>query len=273
MMNLENLLTEWQAGLAALLPKLAAALMIFLVSLYLAKLVSNLLLRVLERRKVNAGAERLISETVRWSIIIYGTITALQQFADVTAFLAGLGILGFTVGFALQDVMKNFAAGVLLLVQKPFRIGDNISVAGFDGTVTAIDLRSTKINTFDGRVVTLPNADVLNHAIINFTRSVRRRIELPVGVAFGSDPEQVQKLALEAIGQVPGLLADPAPQVVFRAFGNSSINFAVLYWVDTTQSNTFDAQDAGLKLIKRAFETHNISIPYPIHTVLMQREK
>lgn len=272
-MNLENLLTEWQAGLAALLPKLAIALLIFLASLYLAKLVSGLLRRVLERRKVNSGAERLISETLRWSIIIYGTITALQQFANVTAFLAGLGILGFTVGFALQDVMKNFAAGVLLLLQKPFRIGDNISVAGFDGAVTAIDLRSTEINTFDGRIVIVPNADVLNHAIINFTRSVNRRVELSVGVAFGSDLEQVQTLALEAVRQIPGLLADPAPQVVFRNFGDSAIHFAVFYWIDTAQSNTFDAQDAGLKLIKRKFEEHHIEIPHPIRTVMLRQEK
>ena len=92
-MNMENLLVQWQADLSALLPKLTVALLIFLVSLYLAKLVSRMLLRVLERRKVNSGAERLVSETVRWSIIVYGSVMALQQFADVTAFLAGLGIL------------------------------------------------------------------------------------------------------------------------------------------------------------------------------------
>lgn len=272
-MNMKNLLVQWQADLSALLPKLAVALLIFLVSLYLAKLVSGMLLRVLEQRKVNSGAERLVSETVRWSIIVYGSVMALQQFADVTAFLAGLGILGFTVGFALQDVMKNFAAGVLLLLQKPFRIGDNISVAGFDGTVTAIDLRSTEIRTFDGRTVIAPNADVLNHAIINFTRSVNRRVELPVGVTYGSDLEQVQNLAMEAIGQVPGLLADPAPQVVFRNFGDSSINFTIFYWVDTAQIGLFAAQDAGLKLIKRAFQEQGIEIPYPIRTVMMKQEK
>jgi small conductance mechanosensitive channel len=272
-MNMENLLAQWQADLGTLLPKLAVALLIFLVSLYLAKVVSSMLLRVLERRKVNSGAERLISETLRWSIIIYGSVMALQQFADVTAFLAGLGILGFTVGFALQDVMKNFAAGVLLLLQKPFRIGDNISVAGFDGTVTAIDLRSTEIRTFDGRTVIVPNADVLNDAIINFTRSVNRRVELPVGVAYGSDLEQVQKLAMDAVGQVPGLLSDPAPQVVFRNFGDSSINFTVFYWVDTAQIGLFAAQDAGLKLIKRAFQEQGIEIPYPIRTVMMKQEK
>jgi small conductance mechanosensitive channel len=229
--------------------------------------------RVLERRQVNSGAERLISETVRWSIIVYGTIMALQQFADVTAFLAGLGIIGFTVGFALQDVMKNFASGVLLLLQKPFRIGDTISVADFDGTVTAIDLRSTEIKTFDGRTVIVPNADVLNHAIVNFTRSVNRRVELPVGVAFGSDLEQVQRLATGAIGQIPGLLNEPAPQVVFRNFGESALNFVVYYWVDTSKISLFAAQDAGLKLINKTFEEHHINIPYPTRTVLIQKEK
>jgi small conductance mechanosensitive channel len=270
---MDKLLMGWQADLGALLPKFLLALIIFFVGLYLARAVSGLLRRVLERRQVNSGAERLISETVRWSIIVYGTIMALQQFADVTAFLAGLGIIGFTVGFALQDVMKNFASGVLLLLQKPFRIGDTISVADFDGTVTAIDLRSTEIKTFDGRTVIVPNADVLNHAIVNFTRSVNRRVELPVGVAFGSDLEQVQRLATGAIGQIPGLLNEPAPQVVFRNFGESALNFVVYYWVDTSKISLFAAQDAGLKLINKTFEEHHINIPYPTRTVLIQKEK
>ncbi|PWH13453.1 MAG: hypothetical protein DDG60_10265 [Anaerolineae bacterium] len=261
MMNFERLLLDWQAGLGVLLPKLGLALLIFLVSLYLSGLVSQLLLRLMVQRKVNSGAERLIAETARWSIIVYGTISALQQFTDVTAFLAGLGILGFTVGFALQDVMKNFAAGVLLLLQKPFRVGDSISVANFDGTVTAIDLRSTEIRTFDGRIVILPNADVLNHAIINFTRSVHRRIELPFSVAYGADLEQVQRLALQAVEQLPGLLTDLAPQVVVHSIGDAVVNLRVLYWVDTTKIALSAAQDAGLKRIKQVLEEHQIEMP------------
>lgn len=270
---METLQMEWQAELLALLPKLILALVIFLVSLYLAKVVGGLVKRVLKRREVNAGAGDLIAETARWSILVYGTIMALQQFINVTAFLAGLGIIGFTIGFALQDVMKNFAAGVLLLLQKPFRIGDSISVANFDGTVTVINLRSTEIKTFDGRTVILPNADVLNHAIINFTRSVNRRVELPVGVAYGSDLEQVQTLALGAIQKIPGLLSDPAPTVIFKNFGDSSIIFTLFYWVDTSQIGLLTAQDAGLKLIKQAFEEHGINIPYPIRTILTQPGK
>lgn len=272
-MNLETILLEWKTQLNLLLPKLSVALLIFLVSLYLSKVVNGLLLRALERRKVNAGAERLIAESARWSILVYGTILALQQFTDVTAFLAGLGILGFTVGFALQDVMKNFAAGVLLLLQKPFRVGENISVSGFDGTVTAIDLRSTEIKTFDGRIVILPNADVLNQAIINFTRSVHRRVELPVSVAYGSDLEQVRAITLAAIAQIPGLLSEPAPQVVFRHFGDSAVNFTVFYWVDTTRIGLFTAQDAGLKFITQAFQQQGIEIPSPTRTLLITREK
>jgi small conductance mechanosensitive channel len=98
---------------------------------------------------------------VLWSITIAGTITALERFFPVTAFLAGLGIIGFTVGFALQDIMKNFASGVILLLQQPFHVGETIGVKGFDGTVLAIDLRATEIKAADGRVVILPNADVL----------------------------------------------------------------------------------------------------------------
>jgi len=262
----------WQKGLLDLLPKILLALVLFVASLYLARLVSQLVKRLLARREVNSGAENLISETVRWSIIVYGTIMALQQFADVTAFLAGLGILGFTVGFALQDVMKNFAAGVLLLLQKPFCIGETISVADYAGTVIAIDLRSTEIKTFDGLTVILPNADVLNHAIVNYSRSVNRRVELPVGVAYGRDLEQVCELALGAIQPLQGLLDEPAPTVVFKNFGDSSINFVLYYWVDTSKIGLLDAQDAGLKSLNRIFAANQINIPFPIRTVLLQKE-
>src|ERR1051325_5395837 len=135
------------------IPNLLTALAIFTVSLYIARIVSNLLRRVLNRRKAPAGVTHLLAQLTLWTIMIAGMITALQRFFDVTAFLAGLGILGFTVGFALQDVMKNFAAGIILLLQQPFHINEVIGVKGFDGTILAIDLRSTEMQATDGRVV------------------------------------------------------------------------------------------------------------------------
>lgn len=251
-------------------PNLITALFIFLVSLYLASTLGNLLKRVLQRRNAPPGVTHLLSQLTRWTVIVIGTITAIQRFFDVTAFLAGLGIIGFTVGFALQDVMKNFAAGIILLLQQPFDVGEFIGVAGFDGTVLEIDLRTTEMKALDGRIITLPNADVLANPIINYTRANRRRIELPVGVGYGTDTEIARKLVLEAIQNVPGYVAEPAPLVGFSNFGDSALELNTYFWIDTAQTNPFAAKDAAFSLIKTALDKQGIDIPFPIRTVYMQ---
>ena len=171
-------------------PKLLSALLIFVVSLYFARLISNFLRRVLQRRRAPTGVVQLLGELALWSIIVAGAITALQQFVNVTAFLTGLGILGFTIGFALQDIMKNFASGVILLLQQPFHVGETIGVKGFDGTVLAIDLRSTEMRATDGRIVILPNADVLTNPIINYSRANQRRVELSLSLSHAAEPSR-----------------------------------------------------------------------------------
>lgn len=253
--------------MGAFLPKLLWAVVIFAVSLYVARLAGQIMRKILERRKPDPGAVGLISEMTRWGIIVFGAITALQQFADVTAFLAGLGILGFTVGFALQDMMKNFAAGLLLLLQRPFVIGDNISVNGFDGTVIDINLRATELRTFDGLLVIIPNADTLTHPVTNFTRSVNRRIQVVAGVDYGADLNLAREAVLAALREIPGMLEDPAPMVVFDTFGEASINMTTYYWVDTTLVGLFAARDEGVKLIKRALDKHGIRTPSPVRTM------
>src|SRR5512141_408301 len=174
------------------IPNLITALGIFVVSLYLARILSNTLRRVLNKRRAPAGVTHILAQLTLWSIIVVGTITALQRFFNVTAFLTGLGILGFTVGFALQDIMKNFASGIILLLQQPFHVGETIGVKGFDGTVLAIDLRSTEMRAADGRVVILPNADVLSNPIVNYSRANERRVELSLNLSHSSEPGAVR---------------------------------------------------------------------------------
>ena len=264
---------EIEARLLDFLPRLGLAVLIFIVSLYLSKLFSGMVHRGLGSREKSPSAAKLVVDITRWGILTLGTVMAIQQFVDVTAFLAGLGILGFTVGFALQDVMKNFASGVILLLQRPFRVGDMVEVGAFEGTVRVIDLRSTEIKTFDGRIAIIPNADVLNHAIVNYTRSVQRRIEVIVGVAYGTDLKLARDAALEAIRAVPGFVDDPAPIVVFKEFSDSSIDLSVFLWFETAQASPLKARDAAIEEIKRAFDTHKIDIPFPIRTVMMDSGK
>jgi len=254
------------------IPNLLTALGIVVVSLYFARVLSRVLKRVLKTRRAPEGVSHLLAQLTYGTVIVFGVITALQRFFDVTAFLAGLGILGFTVGFALQDVMKNFAAGVILLIQQPFHVGEFIGAAGFDGAVLQIDLRATEMKAADGRIVILPNADILASPIVNYTRASRRRVDLSVGVGYDTNIEVARKVVLEAIQNVPGIVPEPATMVGFSNFGASSLELNTFFWIDTSQTNPFDAKDSAFSLIKDVLDKQGIDIPFPIRTVYMQSE-
>lgn len=269
---MEKYLTHLFDQIAASVPDILIALVILIASLYLAGLLANLLERALERRQADAGLPHLLSQILRWTIITFGVVSALQRFFDVTAFLAGLGILGFTVGFALQDIMKNFAAGVILLLQKPFVVGDAVTAANYGGTVLTIDLRTTEMKTWDGRIVVLPNAAILDSPIENYTRSNRRRVDLPVGVGYASKPEQVRGIVMDVIQSVAGVVKDPVPSVIFQNFGGSSIDLTAYFWIDAKLTDPLTAKDEALTKVKAAFEQANVDIPYPIQTIHLHPE-
>jgi len=239
---------------------LLAALVIFVIALYLARFLGSIVQRVLDHRKVPLGVVQLFSQLTYWTIIVSGAILALQRFFDVTAFLAGLGIAGLTVGFALQDVMKNFVAGVILLVQQPFHVGESIGIKGFDGTITAIDLRVTEMRASDGRLVILPNADVLVNPIINYSRTKQRQIELSLNLSLTSEPDTVRQILLEMGKSVEGFLYDPEPSVVFVNLANSSMQMNFSFWVDVNQTTTSRAKEIVLLRIKSAFNEKGIEI-------------
>src|SRR5215208_4345045 len=218
-------------------PKLLSALIIFVLSLYFARLISNVLRRVLQKRRAPAGVVQLLGQFVLWSILVAGTITAL---------LTGLGIVGFTIGFALQDIMKNFASGVILLLQQPFHVGETIGVKGFDGTVLAIDLRATEMRAADGRVVILPNAEVLAIPIINYSRAHQRRVELSLNLPHASEPDSVRRIVLQAVESVPGFIGEPTPVIVFNSLTDHAVELSASFWVDMTKNDPLHAKDALL---------------------------
>ncbi len=254
------------------LPKLAVALVVFVLGLLLAGVLSNAMKRTLRKRDTDPELTILIGTLTRWTVIVFGSVLALEQVNfDLTAFLAGLGIVGFTIGFAIQDVSKNFIAGLLILLQQPFDLGDAIEVGDYSGVVLEVDLRATEIRTFDGRYVTIPNADVFTSPIVNFSRADRRRVNVDVGVAYDSDLDQVTRVTLESIREIDGLLEDPAPQVVYNSFGESTIDFSIYFWVDMKQSDPWHGQTQAIAALKLAYEAAGIDMPYPIRTVFLQQ--
>jgi len=265
---LEQLLVDF----LTILPSLVAALVVFVVGLYLASIIRRLVRRRMERRTKNPQPIALVSQLVYWLVVIFVAAISLQMVGfNLTAFLAGLGIAGITIGFALQDVTKNFVAGLLMLIQQPFEIGETIEVGGYTGTVLAIDLRATKLRTSDGRLVLIPNGEVFVSPITNFSRAKSRRVEISTGVAYENQPAAVRQTALQAIEVIPGLISDPSPVVRFTNFGSSTFDLTIFFWIDTSQTGVAAAKDAGLEAVKAAFEKTQIEMPFPVQTVYLRQ--
>lgn len=270
--NLTEILETWWDSFNQNLPQLIAGLLVLVFSVYFSRLVSRVLKRGLTQRHSDPELTTLLTRIVRWMIVIIGIILALEQAGqDVSALIAGLGIIGFTLGFALQDVSANFAAGMLLLYQQPFELGDTIEVGGYGGKVKDVDLRATKILTFDGLLVMIPNQEVYTNTITNFTRVKRRRLEHTVSISHQSDVLFVEKLLLDALNGLPFLLKDPAPEVKLTAFGAASIDLAIYFWYDTKRHGFLEANNLGAVEIKKALEKAGVDMPFPTYSVIVNQ--
>ncbi|MBK6793253.1 MAG: mechanosensitive ion channel family protein [Anaerolineales bacterium] len=238
------------------------ALLIFGASYYAGVWLSRLLNRVLQRSNAEPGVSHLLSQILKWTIISLGFTTALQRFFNVTAFLTGLGIIGFTIGFALQNIMQNFMSGVILLIQQPFKVGDDVTLSGHEGTVLKIGLRTTELRLRNGLLAFLPNADVLAQPIINYSRTNGFRVELPVSIPYKADTEKVRAAILREIKSIDGYMESPAPRVLFHTFGQSSVDLTVQFWINYAATDHHIAKDMALVKIKRAFEKLGMDMPY-----------
>lgn len=255
---------------AEFLPRLLLGVVVFLISLLAARLAG----RAVERAARNADQElaRLLARLTTVATLIVGTVIALDQVNfNVTGFVAGLGLVGFTLGFAFQDIAKNFMAGTLLLMQQPFGIGDVIEVAGYEGEVTDVDIRATTIKTYDGQEVIVPNADVYTSAIINYSRYPTRRIVLDIGVGYEQDLASAQEVFLAAVRGLEGVLEDPEPTIRCKNLGSAAVDMAAYFWIDQTESSLVQVTSEAVKAVKEAAERESINLPYPVQTVRVRQ--
>lgn len=254
--------------------RLGTGVLILLAAILISAWLARWAARAARQSKADDSASETLRRLTRWGILIIGAVFAVEQVVpNVTSLLAGLGIAGFTLGFALQDVAKNFVAGVLLLIQKPFEIGDTIQVSGFTGTVVDINLRTTDLREVDGRYVIIPNGDVFVSPIVNLSRAPIRRISIAIGVSYDADPDQVEGIALEAIRPLRGMVEDPAPEVVFEGLGDSAVQATVRFWADMGEISYSEAQTSGLKAVKAAVEGAGIDMPYPTQSILLEDKR
>ena len=264
---------SWDTILEAIinfLPRLGAAALTLLATHLLSRWLTRLLRNRMERGQRDPELIVLLEMITRMGILALGIALALEQIAPgrFTSLIAGLGVGGIAIGFGLQDIIKNFISGILILLQQPFEIGDSIEVSGFGGTVLNISVRSTELKTYDGRIVIIPNGDVYSSSVVNYSKSVHRRVSLTVGVGFDSDLDKIARITHQVITALPGVLKESLPSVTFQNFGESSIDFTLLFWTDTREVSIIDAQDAAIKALKVAFNREGVDLPYPTLSII-----
>ena len=241
----------------------ATALAVAFATLVLMGLTGFILDReIVLRLRLRPGAGYAIITFTRWAIVISGGALALAALGiDMAKVTLLAGALSVGIGFGLQNVVNNFVSGLILIVERPVGVGDVIERGTLSGTVTRIGIRSSTVRTGQGAEVIVPNSELVSKEVVNWTRSDRRRrYDIDVGVAPGSDPEQVMRLLVESAGDVPEIMTDPPPRAVFRGFGDGSLNFTLLAWVPTLDVG-LQAQNALRVAILRKLESAGIAIP------------
>jgi small-conductance mechanosensitive channel len=183
---------------------------------------------------LSKGLPHTIALLVKYSIVTLGVIAAASVAGiHMTNLAIILGALSVGIGFGLQNIFNNLVSGLILLLERPIKIGDTIEVGALMGVVKSIGIRASNVHTLDGAEIIVPNGNLISNEVINWTLSdKRRRIEVLVGVAYGSDPYQVQKIFLDILSSQKDIVKDPKPIVLFNNFGDSSLDFRILFWTD-----------------------------------------
>jgi small conductance mechanosensitive channel len=263
-------LSDLMSQAADFLPRLVVAILAFLVSLLIARVSGRAVVRA--ATKADKAVKTLLYRLVALTIGAIGAVFALAQIGiDVTGLVAGLGLAGIILGFALQDIVKNLTAGMLLLVQQPFKIGDAIEVGGYAGTVTEIDIRATSLKGWDGLEVIIPNADVYTSYITNYSAFAARRGQVTVAVGYEEELPRAMDAFLEAVRGVQGVLTDPAPAVYCSDLGASGVQVDTYFWIDQNESNMFEVTSQAVMAIKDTAATKGIDLPYPIQTIRLRQ--
>ncbi len=256
------------------IPNLIVAIITFGVTLVVSSIAARWAKRAVRLRNDDPEIQELMSRLARWSVLVLGTILALEQVDfDVTSFLAGLGIVGFTIGFALQDIARNFVAGILLLLRQPFDIGEAVTVGStYSGQVMEINTRDTVIKTWDGEQVILPNIDIFSNPIINYSKVKYRRRTVYIGLGYGEDPDRAIEIFLDTIKSLKCVQDDPPPTVRAEELGNSAMQLAARFWVDQKTHNLFEVHSKVVIAIQNKAEEAGIDLPYPIQTVRLEKQ-
>ena len=248
--------------------KVVAAIIILIVGLWVAKKVKALFAAALIKKEVDATLIGFFSSMLYGAIVVFVAIAAIGKLGiETTSFAAVVAAAGLAIGLALQGSLSNFAAGVLLILFKPFKAGNAIKAGGEMGVVVEVGLLTTELKTPDNIKIIMPNSAVMSGSITNFSAHPTRRIDMMVGVGYGDDLNKVKQLMLDLLEADERVLKDPVPQIEVSNLGDSSVDFVVRPWVNA--ADYWGVKFDFTKAVKEKFDAEGISIPYPQQQVHM----
>ena len=236
--------------------------LLFYISSKIRKVLVN---RIFPRYGLEIGISQSIATILRYVLIIIGLIIIFQTTGiDLSAIGLLIGALGVGIGFGLQNITNNFISGLIILFERPIKVGDRIEIDDLAGNIVDISARATTIITNDNIAVIVPNSDFINNRVINWSHNNKEvRLNFPVGVSYNEDPEKIRKLLTEVVNENHGVLSSPEPYIRFEGFGDSSLNFDVLVWTSEYIDRPKILRSELYYEIFAKFKEHNIEIPFP----------
>lgn len=242
--------------------QMVSAIAIFSAGRWLARVAKRLVKKIMTKAQVEPTLTSFACNMLFYGIMAFVVLGALGQLGiETTSLVAILGAAGLAIGLALQGSLTNFAAGILIIIFHPFRVGDRIDADGHSGYVTEIQLFTTNIRTLDNRTVVVPNGKLTEGSLVNYTTLGKLRLDLVVGVDYSTDIDRVKQILSEVLASEAQVLSDPKPTIGLLEMADSSLNFAVRPWV--TPQNYVPARFAIQEAIKKRLDAEGINIPFP----------
>jgi len=252
--------------------KIIAALAILIFGRWIAKGVTKLIQRLMERSEIDSTIIKFVGNLAYIALLAFVIIAALGQLGIQTAsFIAVVGAAGLAIGLALQGSLSNFAAGFLMIVFKPFKVGDFIEGAGVAGTVEEISIFTTLLNSPDNKTVIIPNSKLTDDNIVNWTVKGTRRVDLVMGIGYEDDIDKARQIMTDVISKEERVLKNPGTQIAVSELADSSVNFVVRPWVNA--GDYWNVYFALTEAIKKEFDAQGISIPYPQRDIHVYEHK
>lgn len=243
-------------------PRLISALLIFLIGWYAIKVIKRVVTKIMIKREMEPTLSKFLADILIWTLKILLFVTVISRLGvENSSFVAIIGAAGLAIGLSLQGSLSNFAGGVLIIMFKPFKVGDFIEAQGVSGTVQQIQIFVTQLATVDNQIIFVPNGALSNGNIINYSYAETRRANIIINISYDSNLKKAKEIIFEIIHNHPAILKEPEPVILVDSLGDSSVNIAVRPW--SKLEDFFTMRSDILEQIKQQFEENKITIPFP----------